>query len=252
MPWLQFTGHHSSLPSSHSWSHFILAFWAAERTTPFKGSSFPLLWTVHCPSLHLHEFQKIRSISNSHWSTPSVPPGGGVSRHVSQAHVTTDHSPSWWSRLPRLSTGGTIDWLSFLDCKTIKIILKGKLLTAWHSTIFHNDWNIIVPRDLWGPGDTLSVLGSRRGSQGLLLALCDFPSRGAVSTRSGEGSRLEGRPGTPLLLYLGSSQSEAYSSDCRPLSRCGGLSPGAAAANGCLSSCNMNTAASADCLQPPP
>ena len=86
----------------------------------------------------------------------------------------------------------------------------------------------------------------------MLLALCDFPSRGAVSTGSGEGSRLEGRPGTPLLVYLGSSQSEAYSSDCRPLSRCGGLSPGAAAANGCLSSCNMNTAASADCLQLPP
>ena len=103
-----------------------------------------------------------------------------------------------------------------------------------------------------GPGDTLSVLGSRRGSQGLLLALCDFSSRGAVSTGSGEGSKLEGRPGTPLLVYLGSSQSEAYSSNCRPLSRCWGLSPGAAAANGCLSSCNMNTAATADCLQLPP
>lgn len=66
----------------------------------------------------------------THISRPSIPPGGSVSRHVCQADVTTDHSPSWWSRLPRLSSGGTTDWLSFLDCKTIKIMLKGKLLMA--------------------------------------------------------------------------------------------------------------------------
>ena len=121
---------------------------------------------------------------------------------------------------------------------------------VWYTTLLHEDWNIIVPRDLWGPTDALSVLGSRRGSQGLLLALCDFPSREGVSTGSGEGSKLEGRPGTPLQVYLGSSQSEG--SNCRPLSRCWGLSPQSAAANGCLSSCSMNAEATADCLQFPP
>lgn len=66
----------------------------------------------------------------THISRASVLPGGSVSRHVS--YPSGPSKCNNWSFtllvvLPRLSTGGTIDQLSFSDCKTIKIILKGKL-----------------------------------------------------------------------------------------------------------------------------
>lgn len=142
-------------------------------------------------------------------SCPGGPPRGSVSRRQLPAPLGPTkcgwYSLSWWSQLPRQSIGGTIDGSHSQTCKTIKIVWRGKRLALWHSTILHEDWNTILSLGLRRPRNTLSALGSRRGPHGLLPALCDFPSRGAVRTANGEGSKLEGRPGTPLLVYPGSS-----------------------------------------------
>lgn len=90
---------------------------------------------------------------------------------------------------------------------------------------------------LWCPRDPLSAVGSRRGAQGLLEVLCGFPRRRVLKKGMGEGSKLEGRPGAPLLVYSGSSQSEEYRGDHRPLSS--------------ANSCNRNAAATAGCLRLP-
>lgn len=62
-----------------------------------------------------------------------------------------------------------------------------------------------------------------------------FQAEGVKDRGMGKGSELEGRPGAPLLVYRGSSQSEEYRGDHRPLSS--------------ANSCNRNAAATAGCLR---
>ena len=69
----------------------------------------------------------------------------------------------------------------------------------------------------------------------MLEVLCGFPSRGVLRIgEMGEGSELEGGPGAPLPVYCGSSQSEEYRGDHRPLSSANSCTGNVAATAGRL------------------